>query len=194
MARPRQVSDEQIAQAARETFLKHGAGAAVSLIARSLDISQAALFHRAQSKKELLLRALRPHLPKEVAILAAGPGAGPIRPQLSATLLGLLTYLTEVVPCISVLRGAGLPVDQTQAVGEPPTVALRRLLTGWLSQAAERGQTQLAVASVIAEALLGALEARAFNRYVGGDSFTPGTDEDFVHQLVLGLVPEAATP
>ncbi len=192
MARPRQVSDEQIDQAARETFLKHGAGAPVSLIARSLNVSQAALFHRAQSKEELLLRALRPHLPQALAILAAGPHAGAIGPQLSSTLLGLLTYLTQVVPCISVLRGAGLPVDQTRAVGEPPTVALRRLLTLWLSQAAQRGQTRLAAPSVIAEALLGALEARAFNRYVGGDSFTPGSDDDFIHQLVEGLVPGGA--
>jgi AcrR family transcriptional regulator len=192
MGRPRQVTDDQIDEAARATFVRHGASAPVSLVAKALGISQAALFHRAQSKEELLLRALRPRVPAAaaaLAALAAGPQAGAIRDQLQSVLAGLLAHLEEVTPCLAVLRSAGLPVGRGPQ-NEPPTVLLRRRLGEWLARASAAGQASVRHPDVIAEALLGALEARAFNRYLGGSSFTPESDQAFLRRLVEGLVPD----
>lgn len=190
MARPRQVSDEEIDRAARETFLKHGPNAPVSRIAKTLQVSQAALFHRARSKAELMLRALKPAVPDAAEALENGPRMRGLHRQLAPILASLLKHLEQVSPALAILRTANLPLHSARSAAEPPTVMLRRMLSGWLTRAHQSGQTQIRNPAVIAEALLGALEARAFNRYLGGPAFTPGSDRSFIRHLIEGLVPE----
>jgi len=174
--------------AARATFLAHGATAPVSLIADALGISQAALFHRVQSKDALIRKALRPGVPQAVAFLTTSPTTRPVRAQLAPVLMGLLLYLREIIPSLIVLRSAGVPIEETMPPGEPPTVMLRNLLSAWLTRA------RVTKPWVSAEALLGALEARAFNGYLGGASFTPQTDEEFVSALLTGLIALKSKP
>ena len=46
----------------------------------------------------------------------------------------------------------------------------------------------LELARPLAEALLGAMEARCFNGYLGGESFVPGDDAEFLVELVTALL------
>lgn len=65
MARPRSITDEEIKEAAREVFVVHGPGAPVSIIAKKLGVTHAALFGRAGSKEQLMMDALCPdHYPR----------------------------------------------------------------------------------------------------------------------------------
>lgn len=204
MPRPRQVSDEQIDAAARSVFLEHGHSAPVSVVAAKLGVSHAALLQRAGSKDNLLLRALSPRTSKSPAL---SPGESPRRApglheivlrlregppdvgrtrRLAALLLELHTFLGEMLPGLIVLRARGLPTGPPPG-SEAPTVLLRRVLAEWL------GRTEVVTkkrAPAIAEALLGAIEARCFNAHVGGDAFVTGDHARFVEALVKGVVPE----
>lgn len=185
MARPRQVSDEQIDEAARATFLRHGPHAPVALVAGKLGVSHAALLQRAGSKEKLLLRALGPRPPAAIEALAEPPPSERKAERLVELLRELLVFHEQLLPGIVVLRSGGLPTWPRGA--EPPTLLVRRLLTSWLGRAATLERRR---AAAVAEGLLGALEARCFNAYLGGAAFVEGEPRRFVQELVAGLVPE----
>lgn len=177
MARPRLVSDEALEQKAREAFLELGPAAPVADIARRLGVTQAALFHRAGSKEALMLRALTPGAPEAVAVLLAGPNDEPLASQLAPLLRSLLRFLDVAIPGLMVLRGAGVAME---GVGPPPPLELRAALTRYLGAAVTRGLVTLPRPAATADVLLSSLEARAFNRYLGGPSFVRGSDAAFV--------------
>ena len=79
MARPRQVTDEDILRAARDCALDHGPGVSMELVAERLGVTPPALLKRFGSRKALLLAALRP--PDELPwmrALEAGPDGRPL--------------------------------------------------------------------------------------------------------------------
>ena len=187
MARPRRISDAQIDAAARATFVAHGSSAPVALVAERLGVSHAALLQRAGSKEKLLLRALEPGVFPLADQFAGAPPAKGAGGWLERLLRELLAFHEAMLPGMMVLRAAGLGSAPSDGAQEPPTVLLRRLLKTWLRAATRMSSRR---AGVVAEALLGALEARCFNAYLGGPSFVTGTPARFVHDLVAQLVPE----
>jgi AcrR family transcriptional regulator len=193
MARPRTVSDEQIASAARRLFIARGPGLPVAEIADALGVTEGALLYRLKSKEALMVHALCPGAPQVLAGLAEGPErARPLTEQVTQVLEELLVFLTEVVPALVVLSAAGIPAQRLAPAGPAPTVALRRALAAWLSRAARAGRLVSRSPRALADALLGALEARCFNRHVGGASFVEGSDARWVKALVEELILEAA--
>ncbi len=181
MARPQRVSEAEILEAARATFLELGARAPLAAIAVKLGISSAALLHRTGSKGALLARSLAPPLTGVLATLRAGPRPGQAHTQLRGLLLELSDFLSRQLPNLVVLRFSGVAMKSPEP---PPTVALRAGLSAWLM----RLHTAVS-AEVTAEALLGALEARAFNRYLGGESFAPGDDAEYLDTLLDAFLP-----
>lgn len=189
MPRPRSVTDDAIKQAARDVFVEHGPGASVSLVAERLGVSHAALFNRAGSKRQLMLDALCPDRPRAMGSFAEPPPATGADRRLGEILSELMAFFRRVVPNLVVLRAAGVAPDglpDTDA--PPPPVALRRALTTWLEAAVAEGALAPMPCSAVAEGLLGAMEARCFNAYLGGPAFAPGDDAAFVQALVGGLV------
>jgi AcrR family transcriptional regulator len=187
MARPQTVSDEQIAAAAREVFVEHGPNAPVSLVGKRLGVSHAALLQRAGSKRQLMLDALWPGRPPAVDALSAPPPLVGADEALVDILLGLMGFLQVVIPNLVVLRSAGLPVGRP-GPGEPPPALIRRLLADWLDQAHQIGALAPQPPQALAEGLLGAIEARCFNGYLGGPGYADGEDRTFVEAVVAGLV------
>lgn len=187
MARPRSVSDAQIEAAARAVFVEQGPGASVAAVAARLGVSHAALFARVGPKSRLMLRALCPGRPSALDALDAPPGADAAA-HLERTLLDLMSFLRSVVPNLVVLKAAGLEIELPPGA-PPPPVALRGALSAWLAAAAAAGHLGIDAPTAVAEGLLGAMEARCFNGYLGGEAFTPGEDAAFVRALVAGLAP-----
>ncbi|MEX1366161.1 MAG: TetR/AcrR family transcriptional regulator [Nannocystaceae bacterium] len=199
MVRPQQITDAQITDAARAVFLEHGPGASVRLVARRLGVSHAAVLQRAGSKTALLRRALRPGAPEVAEALARGPDPDrPIDEQLIEHLLSAHDFLQQLVPSLVVLRAAGHDFEHEERVAPP--IHLRRLLAAWLTKARRAGAPRMGRPVALAEALLGALEARCFNGYIGGSSFVSGSPQRFVRSLVAALVsgppsiPEGSNP
>jgi AcrR family transcriptional regulator len=194
MVRPRQVTDAQIDAVARATFLELGPTASVARVAEQLGVSHAALLQRRGSKENLLVRALRPGAPSVLHALRKPPPratAALRQGALEFMLVELLAFHEQMLPGLFMLRMSGIaptPPDGEDA----PTLSLRQALAGWIVRAA--GVTEQR-SRIVAEALLSAIEARSFNRYLGGPafvSFLGGDSWCFVRELVRELVPELA--
>lgn len=189
MARPQTVTDQQIDAAASAAFARGGAAVPVAAIARKLGVSSAAVLQRVGSKEALLRRSLSPGVPEALRRLEAPPPSTGRRAWLAALLLELLTWLRAMTPRLVVLRTSGA-LERGGRPREAPTLALRRRLARWLV----RCGTGDGRARLLAEALLGAVEARAFNAFLGGPAAVEGDDGAFVRALVKTLLPALDAP
>ena len=184
--RPRQISDDDLLLCAREVFLEHGPSASTTLIAERVGLSQAALFKRFGTKRELLLRALRPpNPPAHMDRLAAGPTAGPLAPQLVELGVALIGELRRIVPGVLALASSGVCAPQELWLdGEPPPVRLHRALTAWFDRGADRLQAH-ADAAMVAQAFMGSIHVYAMFEAMG---HPPEHDaEQYVRHLVDSL-------
>jgi AcrR family transcriptional regulator len=194
MARPRQVSDAQIIEAARACFLEQGPSVSTTVIADRLGVSQAALFKRFGTKEELLLAALRPDpslLDGLIASLEAGPDARPLPDQLRAIALTIRDRFAVILPRMAVLRSAGLGPPSCAEPGQPiPPQRVHTALVAWLEQARERGMAVVPNPSAAAFALLGAIHMQCFMAYMVGQDRELASDaalEALVDSLWAGL-------
>jgi AcrR family transcriptional regulator len=196
MARPRQITDEQILSTARSCFLEHGPGVSTAVIAERLGVSPPALFKRFHSKAELMLAALLPPAdPTELAAVEAGPDARPIPVQLRE-LAGLyLQLLRNTVPCIMALQASGMDPDHILSrYAEPPPVKARDALIGWLERAQAQGRAAPRDTGAVAGTILGALHHRVFFNRLLGDRAPDMPDALYVEKLIealwSGIAPE----
>lgn len=189
MVRPKSVTDDEIKKAARDVFVEHGPSAPVSLVAKKLGVSHAALFGRAGSKERLMMDALCPGRPRAVEWLAETPPIDGAQERLAEILADLMGFFHRVVPNLVVLKASGRSMDDLPSESDmPPPVAIRRALAAWLTDAVESNSVAPLHPPSVAEGLLGAMEARCFNAYLGGENFAPGDDEAFIRGLIEGLV------
>lgn len=197
MARPRQVSDEQILEHARTVFLDHGPAASTQSIADAAGVSQATLFKRFGSKDELMVQALMPpEAPPFLDALEAGPYPGDLRQQLCiiATLAG--GFFELLIPRMSTFHACGIdPKDMLDRYEVPPPVRARRAMTAYLDRAVDQGRLRPCNTAAIAVAFFGALQGRAFMQHVMGAHMPALPLDDYARTLVdtfldgLGPVP-----
>lgn len=183
MARPRQMSDVDILKHARDVFLEHGPSASTQTVADRCGLSQAALFKRFGTKRDLMLKALLPpEHPPVLETLKLGPSDEPLEDQLVALGVTITTFFRQVVPCMAMLSASGLKdahfFDNFEI---PPPIRLQRAMTAWLEAAGDR----LAIDDhrAVAKAFLGALHIRAFYAFIG-QSGLPEDPEPYVRTLV----------
>jgi AcrR family transcriptional regulator len=200
MARPRQVSDEDILDAARACFVQEGPQVATSVIARVVGLSQAALFKRFGTKACLMLRALGlPDRPTWCTTADAGPTAAPMPEQLRDLGAEILTFFHDLVPRVWALKASGIQMDQVFGETEvPPPIAGQRALAGWFQRAIAAGQLREADANVLAIAFIGNFQARAFWQHVMGGALVSISDEVYVKQVTevfwRGVAPDEVRP
>ena len=200
MARPRQVSDAQILEAARACFLEQGASVSTTVIAKRLGVSQAALFKRFGTKEELLLAALRPG-PEMVRPLLdwleQGPNERPIPAQILELGENVRSFFGRLLPRIAQLRAAGHGPPHCGKGRPIPPQLVHQALAAWLHRAQEQGRVRPCDTEAAAFALLGALNLQAFLEFSNGKQ--PAADlsgeiEPLVEILWRGLDPERSAP
>ena len=137
MGRGRQVTDDELLEAAREVFLEHGPSASVALVAEKVGITGPAIFRRMGSKQNLMVRALTHGFGASfVGVLQSGPRAEvPVREQLGVIVRVLRQDIEALLPCLTTLRAAGMEPQVIAACFEalPPTP--KKLLTMRLTAA-----------------------------------------------------------
>lgn len=195
MARPVQVSDDDILCSAREVFATQGPAATISCIAARVGLSQAALFKRFGTKENLLHRAFELPEPAWVQRVKEGPDARQADAQLREIGLEILTFARFIVPRVSVLKSAGLRFEQIfKEHPEPPPVRAQRVLAGWFERAMARGLIRPSDPNVLAFAFFGPFQSRAFWLHMTGEATLPISDEAFVASIVdvfyRGIAPE----
>lgn len=184
MARPRSVSDEQILEVSKRCFLKHGPSVSTQVIADELGISQPALFRRFGTKEELLMAALGPKVPPFIEDIEAGPTAEAFEPQLRSLLKSIGDFFWEMIPCISVLRSAGIhSFDQMLHHEDPPPIRTHKSLIAWLTRARALGHIEIEDFDIVATMMLGSLQMRPFLDHLDKSYLTDTTRE----QYLLGL-------
>ncbi len=201
MARPRTISDEDMLAAARAVFLEQGAGASTALIADRIGVSQAALFKRFGTKRDLMVAALAPpKVPTFLPHLETGPDpARPALEQLEEIGRYVLDFFRDMVPAIMVLSTCGFDPEELFAEHPvPPPLQAMMGMAGWIERAIDLGMLRGGEPVHLAMTFLGSLHIRAF---FSAFTRTPMTDDDVdvhvtaaVDALWHGLAPSEETP
>lgn len=185
MARPRLISDEQILATMRACVLEHGPQVPLDVVAGRLNVTPPALLKRFGTRRELLLKALRPPENPEVLVqLSALPDGRPFAEQLEQVLGGLWDFMAETMPCIFALRESGIPHD---AIFNPRRDSPARFIKGlatWLEKAAERGLVEAHGLESAATALLGAVQTRVFTAHLMKQPLTPRARREYLDDLM----------
>ncbi len=194
--RPRQFTDSELIEAAREVILAHGPSVSAKRIAEALGVSAAALFKRVGTKHELVRRALvGVNVPGFVLSLEKGPDDRPMRAQLLDRAREIDSFFTKAMPAIAMLKAAGFCPSEVFADQEvPPPVRALRALEAWFDTLAEQGRLDCEDTRALAVAFLGSLQARHalrafFPTYPDGG---PDYVESMVDTLLRGIAPKGS--
>lgn len=141
MARPRQITDEQILQTMRSSVLQHGPAVSLDLVAEKLNVTSPALIKRFGTRRALMIAALKP--PDDNAYLrhlARGPDDRPLHVQLEEVIASFHDAINEAMPCMFALRESGIPMSEIYSTKEtPPAVRAMKAMTKWFEQARTLG-------------------------------------------------------
>ena len=193
MNRPRQVSDAQICEKAREVFVEQGPQAPVSAVAERLGVSSAALFKRFGSKEELMLTALSPpdlSTLEWFSRLHSGPtDEATAKEQLQEHALSIGRFLEDHVPQITCLVTSGIPPHRaaTRHNAIPAPFLVQVGLAGFIARLQAANQVQSGNSMHMATSLLGALHMRAFTLQFSESQKAPQPLENFVEELLTAL-------
>lgn len=194
MARPRQVSDDEILAAVRRAVLEIGPHVSIDHVAERLGVTAPALFRRFGNREELLLAALRPGEPPFLRDLEAGPDDRPVFDQLVDLFAQIGSWVATSMPCLSALRESGITLEQLGWLDDPPPLRTAEALVRWLERAQRRGLLHVEHPHVLATAMLGAIQAPVFLRHLAHSTVSASEIEGFADQFVRlflrGIAPD----
>ncbi len=164
---------------AKASIVEHGPGVSLATLSRAIGLSPPALIKRFGSKERLLFRALLPAgRPRWADTLTEAPGDDP-EAQLTDVLVELCEDFESVGPALAALRMSSLGTASIFPPNDPgPAVAVRRALASWLGRAGHPHPT-----AALADALVGAAEARGFLRWVGPQMIEPSDTRAWAERL-----------
>jgi AcrR family transcriptional regulator len=162
MARPRQVSDEQILAMMRARVLAEGPNVSLEQVAKPLDVSVPALLKRFGSRQALMLAALKPPSdPEWIAHLEKGPDDRPFEEQLLDLFTRISNFMETAIPCFSALRESGIPPSQIFSKFDEPLRGLKAIQK-WLAMAKKKGLVSADELDTAAYVLLGSVQTQVF--------------------------------
>lgn len=169
--RPRQFTDTELYEAAREVILAHGPSVSAKRIAEALGVSAAALFKRVGTKHELIRRALvGVDVPGFIKSLEHGPDDRPVREQLLERALEIDAFFAKAMPAIAMLKAAGFcPGDVFKDQKVPPPIRALGALRSFFESLRAQGRVAFDESEAVAVAFMGSLQARHALR-----AFLPG--------------------
>jgi AcrR family transcriptional regulator len=195
MARPRQITDEQILSTMRSSVLQHGPAVSLDLVAEQLNVTSPALIKRFGTRQALMIAALKP--PEDNAWMrkmAVGPDDRPLQVQLEEIISSYTEAFAEAMPCMFALRESGIPFSAVFPPTEvSPAVRVVRATTRWLGQLAERGLVRGEALETASTALVGAVSTRAVTAHLTRTPWSPRAQREYARQLSL-LFTRALTP
>lgn len=164
MARPREVSDAEILDAARRVFMEHGPSVATSVVAKELGVSAPALFHRFGSKRALLIAALKPRRFPMIERLDQGFDASrALDVQLLEVAEAFHRFGQELHPCMAMAKAGGITPEEIFATYDvPPPLRAMQAFCAFLVQAQEASAIQEGPVLPMALAFIGGIQGPVF--------------------------------
>lgn len=190
MARPVNIRDEVIIEAAREVFLERGFRATTTEVAARAGVSEGSLFKRFKSKFDLFRAAMEQHLaqPDWARTIEERVGEGDLRENLIALGLQFIAYFREIVPLMMMAHATPGPDGLPMAFDEPipPPVRALQHLTAYLAAEMRAGRMRQHEPEVAARALAGGLINYVFFETIQRNrpALAMMPAEHFVHGLV----------
>jgi AcrR family transcriptional regulator len=185
MARPRQITDEQILATMRSSVLQHGPAVSLDLVAEQLNVTSPALIKRFGTRRALMIAALRP--PDDNAFLkrmAQGPDDRPLQLQLEEVITSFSEVASEAMPCMFALRESGIPFSEVfPSDEEPPALRALRAMTKWLRLMSDRGLADGSTLETAATALVGAITTRAVTSHLTRTPWPAKAQREYARQL-----------
>lgn len=191
MARPPKVTDAEILDVACRSFLASGPNLPISAIASELGVSEAALFKRFGTKRELMMHACCPsEEPAFLALLADGPDAGvPVEGQMREIAHAMIGFFREVLPRMALFKAAGIsPLEVLDRFDMPPPVRGQRALKQWFDRAVELGMLRARDTDSLAFVFMGALHGRTMLSALAAQQLPPFDIDAYAAEVVELLV------
>ena len=193
MGRPKTIETEDLLDVAREVFTRAGAVGSTKEIARRAGVSEAALFQRFGSKRELFLAAMTPAQPDIAAMLRRAEMIAAPLEALTDLAGQILAYFRMALPLI-------LPVVAHPEIGLEALVArfgknpADRLFEGvrdYLARQQALGRAGPHNSAAAAGLLVSALHSIAQFEIMGlhGGASPPGVLDAMIETLWRGLAP-----
>ncbi|MGQ0507266.1 MAG: TetR/AcrR family transcriptional regulator [Myxococcaceae bacterium] len=184
MARPRQITDEQILASMREAVLAHGPAVSLDVVAGELNVSGPALLKRFGSRQALMLAALKPSPnPEWIAHVLKGPTDAPLEEQLLDIFTRLMDFMSANVPCLVALRESGIPMGEVFPKAEGGPERGIKVMQRWLRQAKKQGLVTADEVDTAAFAVIGALQTRAFFTHLTQKNSPGSAQRQYVAEL-----------
>ena len=187
MARPKEISTEQVLNAARDVFLEHGLAGTTAEVARRAGISEGSIFRRFPTKKDLFHASMGfPSEPPFLETIEALKGKDDLRDNLVLICSEILEFFIELVPKSVMLLSARSikPADVFRGQKEPPPVRGMRAMASFLEHAQKAGAIGSCNTEIIARMLMGALHSYAFFQVSGINERVPMPAETYVCGVV----------
>lgn len=183
MARPRQISDQQILETMRSCVIERGPQVSLDVVAEKLGVTSPALLKRFGNRQELLIRALLPgHEPQWVHDAEQGPDARPLAAQLEELFGRISETFAELVPCLTALRQSGIRMESIAERHPSPARGLKAL-RGWLETARARGLVAGQELETAATAMLGAVQSNIMLAHLYKRTWSPRSQREYVKDL-----------
>ncbi len=164
MARPTQITDEQILNAAREVFLERGFQATSAEVARRARVAEGSIFKRFKTKHALFAAAMHTEEPEWIRGLAQRSGKGDLKQQLTELGLEIVSFFRQLMPIIMMSWSNpgpnGLP-DVLSSPNPPPLRAIQKLAAFFESEIRAH-RIRKHDAEIVARAFLGGLQNYVF--------------------------------
>jgi len=186
MARPKTISDDDLLFVAKNHFLRAGFHASTLAMATEAGVSEATIFKRFSTKKELFHQAMGLPVCSVMDDAQARVGSGDVREHMVEIGGGLLEFFVKLVPQLACLSGVpGFELREMMTQDEPaPPVVLFRAFTDYLEAEMDLGRIVAKDSEVIARAFIGALYNFAFFQYMGFHSRQKMERNRYVRELV----------
>lgn len=170
MARPRQITDEQILQTMRAAVLEQGPAVSLDVVAEKLGVTGPALIKRFGTRQNLMLAALKPPETWPWVEKYQRSDARPIEVQLEELLTDIWEFFAEIIPCMMALRQSGIDPEKIQHSKMPAPLKGMHGLTRWIESARDAGLVEVADAETAAATMLGGLQFRLFSAHFAKQS------------------------
>ncbi|MGL1936688.1 MAG: TetR/AcrR family transcriptional regulator [Fibrobacterales bacterium] len=157
--RPQQFTNEELIICARKLFIEQGSQISMSVIAQEMGVSQAALFKRFKTKRELIIESLAVReVPAWILQVKDLPDSRSFKKQLSEILNNLATFFKELAPVINIMRIENIDMNELlDKVAVPPPVMAINELTAWLTRCNSVGLIGSVPYGTLAKMILGSV-------------------------------------